>query len=369
MDAFMDEYITKKFRSLRKPQYLLISEMQNFYVLDFLAATVGEDQLFLSRGRLKKDLIETKSAHEKMFAAAIFDYLCLALCGEARWARMKCARHIATLTNAGSRESTQQQSMRYDPSIFLPKIATLFDQRWHSGSYGGKSWMKIAEAAMMYGNVPDTVFIDHCVDLKHNGGLAFDKCVIWSLFYKGFSHDMFLSRKSKLDIVKWGTLTLDIRVKGLLERAKSLGFIDDFPPVTLITNTYQNNYDEQIYFLSLLETPYEAVVWGGGDVGDLEVSDYEEDDYEDDDYEEDDDEDDDDYKVEEKSHSVTFTDGDARPANEGGVQPTVNLGALKLATEGLEKVAASTKSSKDVFDNYAKAFAGKDLVYPEEDVL
>jgi hypothetical protein len=36
--------------------------------------------------------------------------------------------------------------------------------------YGGVTWSKIAEAGLMYGKETDQVFIDHAVDLSHNGG-------------------------------------------------------------------------------------------------------------------------------------------------------------------------------------------------------
>lgn len=44
-----------------------------------------------------------------------------------------------------------------------------------SQRYGGEKWLAIAEAGLLYGKIPDTAFIDHCVDLSHNGSIYFDK--------------------------------------------------------------------------------------------------------------------------------------------------------------------------------------------------
>lgn len=67
-----------------------------------------------------------------------------------------------------------------DPKQFLPVIKQLFEEEdcWHD-SFGGKPWANITKAAMLYFTMPPGAFFDHCVDLSHHGGLAFDKGVVW----------------------------------------------------------------------------------------------------------------------------------------------------------------------------------------------
>src|SRR3990167_4646165 len=59
----------------------------------------------------------------------------------------------------------------------LPVLVWCFNAHQWGGSYGGPKWGKIARAAALYYTLrgAPTVFADHCVDLDHNGGLAFDK--------------------------------------------------------------------------------------------------------------------------------------------------------------------------------------------------
>src|SRR3990167_4103517 len=59
----------------------------------------------------------------------------------------------------------------------LPVLVWCFNAHQWGGSYGGPKWGKIAQATALYYTLRDApvVFADHCVDLAHNGGLAFSK--------------------------------------------------------------------------------------------------------------------------------------------------------------------------------------------------
>ena len=51
------------------------------------------------------------------------------------------------------------------------------DVHWRGSNIGGQKWARIAEAALHYltGKLNATAFADHAFDLKHNGGLVFNK--------------------------------------------------------------------------------------------------------------------------------------------------------------------------------------------------
>lgn len=72
------------------------------------------------------------------------------------------------------RDAIYKKSLRYSPQKNLPLLQDLFMQDWGGGKggpagCGGIKWAEIAKGAMLYGTVSDTVFLDHCTDLQHNG--------------------------------------------------------------------------------------------------------------------------------------------------------------------------------------------------------
>jgi len=56
----------------------------------------------------------------------------------------------------------------------IAAVEAVFDGNW-SGSYGGRAWHSIIDAVKMYDDVSPATFIDHAIDLEHNGGNVFDK--------------------------------------------------------------------------------------------------------------------------------------------------------------------------------------------------
>jgi hypothetical protein len=111
-------------------------------------------------------------------ARNFFDYLTIASFGEARYGQGNKYTFGGVNMGAG-RSHCYQIALKYDPRDLLPKLVHAFNEYHWGGSYGGKKWGKIAETASMFflpgfRDCP-IAFIDHCVDLAHNGGLAFNK--------------------------------------------------------------------------------------------------------------------------------------------------------------------------------------------------
>ena len=108
-------------------------------------------------------------------APALYDYLFMACMGEARHAYNKTAKYIPNIERGGGRSQAYHTALNFDRTKMLPALHKLFTQTWGGGGYGGGSWANIASGAMEYGVLPDKAFIDHVIDLEHNGGHCFDK--------------------------------------------------------------------------------------------------------------------------------------------------------------------------------------------------
>jgi hypothetical protein len=111
-------------------------------------------------------------------ARNFFDYLTIASFGEARYGQGN-KYTFGGVNMAAGRSHCYQIALKYDPRDLLPKLVHTFNEYNWGGAYGGKKWGKIAETASLFfapgfRDCP-IAFIDHCVDLAHNGGLAFNK--------------------------------------------------------------------------------------------------------------------------------------------------------------------------------------------------
>jgi len=154
--------------------YYVLTE---FYTLQAIDVLAQPDPFKRFQVAWARDFQAYKALFETRTARALFDYLALISWGEARhsWGYTTPAVWIPAVGPGGDRSAAYYRAARYDPADFLPKVHSLFNFDWTSRAYGGESWAKIARAAMLYGRIPDAVFIDHCADLRHNSALCFDK--------------------------------------------------------------------------------------------------------------------------------------------------------------------------------------------------
>ena len=111
-------------------------------------------------------------------ARNFFDFLTIACYGEARH-KQGGGYTFDDATMTHGRSSAYQSALKNDPRDLLPKLSHIFYHYKWGGSFGGPKWGKIADTAALYfkpefRTVP-IAFVDHCVDLAHNGGLAFNK--------------------------------------------------------------------------------------------------------------------------------------------------------------------------------------------------
>jgi hypothetical protein len=159
--------------NMREPISLLVAT-SGFYLLQALKQeVVGSSSLAVLRHR--QALADLSAQYTEKLALAMRDYLTFACFGEARHAPAECEAYLRVLHHASSRREAAVVAVRYDWRTILEETESLFgDYQWSAG-YGGRRWATIAQVGQLFGKVPDEVFVDHTVDLTHNGGLAFDK--------------------------------------------------------------------------------------------------------------------------------------------------------------------------------------------------
>lgn len=160
-------------------------------------------------------------------ARQFFDFCVMACFGEARYGQSgKYTFDVQGMK--GSRSDAYQIALRYDPRDLLPKLIHVFNDYGWGGSIGGKKWGNIAKAAALYfkyRNAP-IVFVDHCVDLAHNGGLAFNKGYILSNPSDEASYMAMLDEKRKGSIFDSNkSHPLIPAVYGLLAEGIALGLV------------------------------------------------------------------------------------------------------------------------------------------------
>ena len=171
-------YCRGKFRAIELNIEMVCKE---FYALQAIEATMHTQYGRHSHERWTQDFYEYKESFESKIAKMFRDYLALIVLGELRHAneysekglkfefvdfnqrinRERCFIERRMFT----KESTFRCGMKFFNELY---------NGWHE-SYGGTAWYNIAKAGLMYGKESNTVFIDHCFDLEHNGGCIFNK--------------------------------------------------------------------------------------------------------------------------------------------------------------------------------------------------
>jgi len=181
-----------------------------FYVLEGLNTVIPKDSFKTSIVKLRQDFDAYRGWYNDNLARVLFDYLATSCFAEFRHTKKfsenkflnKVIKEEVFPSGAAllTRQHAQKKSWKYSPQKFLPILSKYFkskDVLWEDG-YGGKPWAKIAKAALTYYEFPPEVFIDHVVDLGHNGGLCYDKGVL--VQYNADSEDeleIYLTKKTK----------------------------------------------------------------------------------------------------------------------------------------------------------------------------
>jgi len=231
-------------------------ELAKFYTLNELLARVEVAKQTLNSSVyniLKSSIREQYVPLCKMLAKAIRDSAVQACLGElrhvfqkayvAQWVSKPEAILLVGFSSMvgdlyemrikGMDRTTIYKNMQiYRPDSMMDMCVFLFNNLLWSGGYGGSLWGSIAEACKSYGVVSDVLFIDHMVDLMHNGGSFLSKptgvaCEIGHyvrlMTVKSFDDSFVYSGNLKL------LRTLDKRCVEILNLCLSAGVISHIP--------------------------------------------------------------------------------------------------------------------------------------------
>lgn len=130
-----------------------------------------------SHEKWKEDFLAYKEEYVSKLANAIYDYTVLVSASEMRWARDEADFYYRNWYNSKchEREDVYEGAIDYNGDFLLKAAEEIFSSVEWTKWYGGEKWANIAKAGQMYHKISPTLFIDHCVDLMHNGSIYFDK--------------------------------------------------------------------------------------------------------------------------------------------------------------------------------------------------
>lgn len=199
-----------------------LKHFNDFYYLETLKAAMTMAKAQDSSLSFKHSFAKLESDIDFAFetlcenlAKRIQAYIWTAALGEIRHARSYVSMYIAEV-QGGSREDVYNESYKYEPTAEnVQAVCNVYNQREWGSTYGGLKWLDIAEALKLYGKVNDATFIDHAVDLEHNGGNIFNKnceSVGWNVCnwdYTTFNMKRFLDYKFSADILNERTFRID----------------------------------------------------------------------------------------------------------------------------------------------------------------
>ncbi len=218
-----------------------------FYTLEALVLLCNEKFIPFkhSHERFRQDLFEYKTHYESRLASAMYEYIVYAIAGEARHAEDKATEYLPELPNGGCRSAIIGKIEEYSPLSIAKETSEIFlNATWEDG-YGGYKWYTIAQAILLYHKLPTTAFIDHVVDLSHNGGSCFNKDD-YRIFFVEPNYAYFLSKKTEakepcdlFEAVLHYALHVGCSHKllGLISRAEMLGFLSRY-------KRYYNKYSD-----------------------------------------------------------------------------------------------------------------------------
>lgn len=181
--------------------------------------------------KLENDVHEYKAKFAELYAENIVNYLWAACLGEARHASDMCnGGIILTELDNRNRYSVYNEAHNYPVNREnLDILLEIYSQEWRSG-FGGEAWLRIIKAVNMYftGELDAVSFIDHVVDLQHNGGSAFNKAACdatgFDTSYAGYINE-FLNYKFNYDILRQYInrhFEVSTKVKKLIDRHNNI---------------------------------------------------------------------------------------------------------------------------------------------------
>lgn len=204
--------------------------IKEFYAMEALSALAKPEPFRHSHAKWRTDFEELRAQFNEKLADIIFDYTTLAVAGEMRHGCSQASRLVPGFYDDSIyRSSVYLRCVKYSANSILTAGVKLFDEsvKWKR-SYGGTKWQTIARAGLYRGRLPDSLFIDHCVDLTHNGSIYFDKdtTIVHPLQGRDLEHYIrFLDLKRECASERLLESACSSTVCRLISRAAVLGII------------------------------------------------------------------------------------------------------------------------------------------------
>jgi hypothetical protein len=214
-----------------------------FYILEELRAEAGMWKSYThSAERLRADINKAYNDWTEELGRGIRDYLLISAFAEARHGASSCSHYIPNIDRSDGRSGAWKKAAQHNPETLYAPLIALFRNREWSSAYGGKKWGHIAATAAQYGKMIPGVFIDHVVDISHNGGCAFNKGIIFesidgplSAIYRNFLDSK--AQKSPIyHCIHKYRLIVSSTVRELLNRSHRLGLLSDPPPACIVVD-------------------------------------------------------------------------------------------------------------------------------------
>jgi len=165
-------------------------------------------------------------------ARLYFDYLFGACVGEIGHL---CRQNGCSVSVGGkcrataSREDCVTLGEKYTPEKSLMVMKLFFKHKaWKDGgSYGGPKWAHIADTGLMYFDpkIPPVVFLDHVVDLSHNGGLFLGKTARWFRSYPAYYLKLLDLKRVASVFQSVVGLFVEPRTAVIIKQAQALGLV------------------------------------------------------------------------------------------------------------------------------------------------
>lgn len=196
-----------------------ISQVMDFYYAEAIASETQQARNWRAGERLVQDAAELRNQLADYLAPALYNYLIVACWGEAEHYNSEAAgmgfikNHFSLL-----------RALTFDRECLVETLRCLFVAQEWDGAFGGRNWGHICSELQKVGSMPKVAWVDHLIDLEHNGGSAFDKDDEARVVNVAIDTDttFFLNFKAHKDILtkedRWVTLSISREIKQLVSR-------------------------------------------------------------------------------------------------------------------------------------------------------
>lgn len=164
---------------------ILFYLVANFYAINLLKGLMILSPLIDAKSyqKLWQDLVEYEERYNKQLALMFYEHTVLAVQCELRHCKKMSEYFIPNFFGDGWYKNFNDKRCyachEFEPKSILKAGSWLFNEdnnywfvnSWGECNYGGDMWEIISSGGLKYVQMPDSVFIDHMVDLQHNNAL------------------------------------------------------------------------------------------------------------------------------------------------------------------------------------------------------